>query len=268
MGATTWAYFTPFHADVASALQVLREKTFADGAYSTPASDFDKAQHERNLDYLKKLYEAMEHGPVRDNALRCVVEARDAGEQLQTEHRRRRKPRTIASLLKQCGESGTHSILDIERVSSGGEPMAVSPLSREFSFALEWHADRLRIREEVPRFRPARHAFPSFRLRPSNVSPDEGRSCAACREWRSRERRVRAGNEPPPDFVREPRDAAEQRQPCPCVRCSNRRREGARSLLAVRADSTSLSPWAAHRTRNGARLLHADSRRSGQLQRR
>jgi hypothetical protein len=129
MGATTWAYFTPFHSDVGSALQALREKVFAAGTYQTPTGDFDKTQHERNLDYLKKLYDAMEPGPVRDHALRFVEQARAAGEQLQTEQRRRRKPRTIRGLLKQCGESETHSILDIERVSSRRETMAVSPLS-------------------------------------------------------------------------------------------------------------------------------------------
>src|SRR5215467_7663867 len=131
MGATTWAYFAPFHDDVGSALQALRDKVFADGAYRAPTGDFDKAQHERNLGYLKTLYEAMEPGPVRENALRFVEQAREAGKQLQNERRRRRKPRTIAGLLRQCGESGTHSILDIERVSSRSESMAVSALSSQ-----------------------------------------------------------------------------------------------------------------------------------------
>jgi hypothetical protein len=62
MGATTWSYFTPFHQDVGNALQAVREKVFADGAYQTPNGDFNKAQHDRNLDYLKGLYEAMEPG--------------------------------------------------------------------------------------------------------------------------------------------------------------------------------------------------------------
>jgi hypothetical protein len=131
VGATTWAYFTPFHSDVGSALQALREKVFAEGAYQTPTGDFDKMQHERNLEYLKRLYDAMEPGPARDHALRFVEQARAAGEELQTEQRRRRKPRTIRGLVKQCGESGTHSILDVERVSIRSETMAVSPLSPE-----------------------------------------------------------------------------------------------------------------------------------------
>ena len=39
-----------------------------------------------------------------------------------------KKPRTIKALLKEQGESGTHSILDIERVAAHPQPGAVSPM--------------------------------------------------------------------------------------------------------------------------------------------
>jgi hypothetical protein len=52
-------------------------------------------------------------------------------EMLKGPRKTKRAPKTIKQLLKQCGEEGTHSILDIERVSSTPEFGAVTPLSRE-----------------------------------------------------------------------------------------------------------------------------------------
>jgi hypothetical protein len=47
------------------------------------------------------------------------------------QRKRKRKPRTIDELLDQTGEDGTHSILDIERVSSVRAFRAIVPLAPE-----------------------------------------------------------------------------------------------------------------------------------------
>jgi len=127
MGATGWSYFVPFQDDVQKALDELREKVFAEGRYEHPGS-FDADQHEQRLAFLNSVYEKLPPGERRDHALQFVDAAREAGNQL----RKRKKPRpakNIKQLLRQCGESGTHSIIDIDRVSLTPAFGAVSPLS-------------------------------------------------------------------------------------------------------------------------------------------
>jgi hypothetical protein len=86
-----WSYFTPYDPDIAAALQRLREEVFARGDCLTEGSGTDEAR------YL-------------------------------VETPRLSKPANIEELLEQEKEFGTHSILDITRVSRTPQHRAVSPL--------------------------------------------------------------------------------------------------------------------------------------------
>jgi hypothetical protein len=102
MGASGWEYFVPYQADIQQALQALREDVFRRGEYYQrppywrgitfeeylpPDSDLDEAElatYRREFDRLQQLQE----------------------------------PTTIEALRAWNGESGTHSILDVDTVVS------------------------------------------------------------------------------------------------------------------------------------------------------
>ena len=87
-----WSYFVPYEADISAALQRLREDVFARGDYAT-----------RESLILSQRYWV--------EPLRFPVP----------------KPTTIDELLEQ-EEDGTHSILDITRISTTPKRKAISPL--------------------------------------------------------------------------------------------------------------------------------------------
>jgi hypothetical protein len=91
--SSEWSYFVPYEADVAAALQRLREDVFARGDYMTEESEIASAN------YL-----------------------------VDVPRRSMSKPSSIEDLLEQEGGHGTHSILDITHVSPTPKRRAVSPL--------------------------------------------------------------------------------------------------------------------------------------------
>ena len=115
MGASGWYYFVPYQESIVKALRELRKDVFKRGEYESsfvrPPDHVDLAQvidawwrsWHRDLSAIRELTNKIPDEPGR-------------------------KPRTIRQLLEQCGENGTHSILDITGVS--GEPALgkVSPL--------------------------------------------------------------------------------------------------------------------------------------------
>ena len=124
MGATGWTYFVPYQEDINKALQELREEVFKAGGYQKPYEPTGE-ELEAAKSYLASLSPNPERTRKELDAILAFSEA------IKRPRRSVRAPKTIIQLLKQCGEQGTHSILDIERVSSTPAFGAVTPLSRQ-----------------------------------------------------------------------------------------------------------------------------------------
>jgi hypothetical protein len=122
MGATGWSYFVPYQEDIGHALQDLREEVFKEGQYQKPYQPTGS-----DLETAKSILASFSLDPVRTrkelDALLAFSEA------LTGPRKRRPAPKTIKQLLKQCEDSGTHSILDMERVASTPSFGAIAPLS-------------------------------------------------------------------------------------------------------------------------------------------
>jgi hypothetical protein len=115
MGASGWTYFVPYQADIPKALQQLREEVFHRGAYFKPAQFYGSL-----LDDQQVLQELSPE--VREFLIADVKKRRSQSE-----------PSSIEELIEMNGESGTHSILDIEEVSSAPAFGVVAPLTNRQS---------------------------------------------------------------------------------------------------------------------------------------
>jgi hypothetical protein len=122
MGATTWNYFTPYDK-VDAALQRLLQDVFKEGKYGSGilAPDDMRAMFEQVL--------ALSPNPAL--ARQQMEEAMARIEQLRDAIPPQPRAETIDELLEQRAESGTHSILDIQRISPTPDFGAVSPLPVE-----------------------------------------------------------------------------------------------------------------------------------------
>ncbi|HZT42725.1 MAG TPA: hypothetical protein VFA07_11220 [Chthonomonadaceae bacterium] len=106
MGATGWTYWIPYQSDLDKALRELKEQVFARGEYNKPFTAED---------YLEILGEKADPRLARALPSRASLTP----------------PQTIGELLRQCAESGTGSILDIERVAAEPQFGAIAPLPNE-----------------------------------------------------------------------------------------------------------------------------------------
>ena len=106
MGASGWSYFVPYQPDINKALQELRQKVFQEGDYFKPA-EWAKQLYERQIIGEEELNDTLEE-------LALIPE-----------------PRTIEELIEQRAEEGSHSIIDINRVSSVPEICTIAPLPQE-----------------------------------------------------------------------------------------------------------------------------------------
>ena len=125
MGATGWSYFVPYQQDINTALEELKDEVFEQGQYEQPFN-FDQNEVEGQLDYLASVYESLPD-EIREHTNQFLELARAAAKQ----QRPKQTPRSIKQLLKRCGTEGTHSILDIEKVSSTPAFGAIASLPRE-----------------------------------------------------------------------------------------------------------------------------------------
>lgn len=152
MGATSWTYFTPYTPDAGAALERLRQETFAAGNYQAPAGGW-REELQRILDivsdphiktddmglmgdaehiqHLMKICSAYESGSIEGLSeaeqsevedLRRAVELslRSTGPHrglFASKFKKKRPAKTIAGLLRQAGQTGTHSILDIRSIA-------------------------------------------------------------------------------------------------------------------------------------------------------
>jgi hypothetical protein len=123
MGATGWSYFVPYQQDINMALQKLKDEVFRQGQFENPF-EFDEKEFERQRALLASIYQTLPGG-VREQALQFL----DSADAAVKRQRPKRTPKTIKQLLAQCSTEGTHSIIDIEKVSSKPIIGAVAPLS-------------------------------------------------------------------------------------------------------------------------------------------
>ena len=125
MGATGWSYFVPYQQDINEALQELKRAVFEQGQYEQPFN-FEQNELESKLDYLASVYESLPD-EIREHTDHFLELARAAAKQ----QRPRQTPADIEQLLELCGTEGTHSVLDIEEVSSTPASGAIAPLSHQ-----------------------------------------------------------------------------------------------------------------------------------------
>jgi hypothetical protein len=139
MGATTWDYFVPYEESIEAALQQLRQRVFQDGSYERFVFPEDGREANRDADpnypggplesQLQQLQmregETMLQWAAR---MQNLMNRREPGTPNPGAHE---KPLTIEELLEEQGESGTHSILDIDHVSPTPAFGAVCPLPTE-----------------------------------------------------------------------------------------------------------------------------------------
>jgi hypothetical protein len=135
MGATGWKYFVPYEADFNVALQRLRENVFDAGEYLSGIGrtrpDMEAALKVCGADIESVLRRFT--AQASDPKLSAQTRKKFAALVQQLKHNKSdtlaASPTTIEELLERQGESGTHSILDIVRVSDAPEFGAVSPLT-------------------------------------------------------------------------------------------------------------------------------------------
>lgn len=165
MGATAWRYYTPYQPFAEAAFRALRADVFARGDYLQPAQSIDdlllptqrrlgrtaaSPEQQRQIERERQVFRAIETGdlsgvsPAIQKFASQVRDLRQATATPRGSHLT--KPQSIAALLDLAGESGTHSILDIERV--GAQPgfsvvTALSPdaLRRAFGTDVPTHDD-------------------------------------------------------------------------------------------------------------------------------
>ncbi len=140
MGATGWAYFMPYEADVAAVLEKLRNDVFARGDYVSG----DGLPDEQVEETMKRLRPDLESAARRMAAraddvsqpehLRAAF--KEFAEELKqmgnykagaAQRRAHLRPKTIEKLLELQAENGTHSILDITSISPEPKFGAISP---------------------------------------------------------------------------------------------------------------------------------------------
>jgi hypothetical protein len=96
MGASGWRYFTPYQENLETVLQQLRQKVFESGQYGHIS-------------------------PISSEMLSTYPQLRKITEQLKELDKQRLAEfgpiETIDDLLEAFGEDGTHTIIDIERIS-------------------------------------------------------------------------------------------------------------------------------------------------------
>jgi len=138
MGATGWSYFVPYEADISAALQRLREDVFARGDYEYGDGVLTDDQRKAYLemlppDWRQKVKEEAEklEEPMKGLYLKAVeMHSRALSGSSSASRKPKRKPKTIKKLLELQAESGTHSILDIDGVSSEPKFNTISPFPR------------------------------------------------------------------------------------------------------------------------------------------
>jgi hypothetical protein len=121
MGATGWSYTTPYDSDADAALERLRDEVFVSGRYLRRG---DIVRIRDHPGFFLSAPPAL---------LFWLAMARTLGALIRLHYwllRGGRGPWTIDELLEECGEDGTHSILDITHTADIPEFGAATPLTK------------------------------------------------------------------------------------------------------------------------------------------
>jgi hypothetical protein len=117
MGASGWHYVVPYNEDSEATLQQLRNDVFASGRYGDPFAAGDVWTHFWKLPTaLKLLVLAAKFFYATAAVVRWIS-------------RGFRGPRSIEEAVELAAESGTHSILDVDRCSWTPDVGVAAPLS-------------------------------------------------------------------------------------------------------------------------------------------
>jgi len=116
MGVSSWSYFVPFQEDVQAALTALRRRVFQTSEYLDPDACLLQVFTSRTV--RRKLLDQL------PKELKKEIKA-------ELQARRSKRPTSIDELVERAGEGGTHSILDIYKVSSRSSRGAAAPLSQK-----------------------------------------------------------------------------------------------------------------------------------------
>ena len=125
MGASGWSYFVPYQPDFNMALKELKDEIFTKGQFEQPFN-FDPNETEKNLEFLESVYkdlpkEIRKHSDLMIKSARGVIKKQQP----------KRVAKSIKDLIKQCGEEGTHSILDIEKVATEPGLRIITPMPKK-----------------------------------------------------------------------------------------------------------------------------------------
>lgn len=165
MGASGWHYFAPYQSDIGKVLQLLRRRVFDNQEYLQP--QINEAVYDAHLANLPPEHRAqqqqlMEMAVIMDRLQRDMMgtgaldgdalaveltelldgmqdssglnpEKLQKLKELLAKHdpgpkKRRKQPKSIEALLEQCAEAGTHSILDIDRITEAPDFGAAAPM--------------------------------------------------------------------------------------------------------------------------------------------
>ncbi|BDI33514.1 hypothetical protein CCAX7_55650 [Capsulimonas corticalis] len=112
MGATQWRHFIPYQPDIEAALKQLRNEVFERGDYSYGG-----------LDTLAATIERLDPEAGRKYRERLAL--------LSPNITKSRRPKSIESLLKKYGDTGAHSVLDIDHICAAPEYGGLSPVPED-----------------------------------------------------------------------------------------------------------------------------------------
>lgn len=115
MGASSWAYRTPYQQDIQKALQELRQVVFQQGAYYTESAFINSIDEEEVAKGLSPDYAETFRSAMKNLRAKPEIPA----------------PQTIEELIEMNAESGTHSILDIDEISENPEFGKAAPLTAQ-----------------------------------------------------------------------------------------------------------------------------------------
>lgn len=118
MGASSWSYFVEYDQNPARALAALREHVFANGKYAGPGG------------YPKPLPMELLRARKAVDPFTNKVVTFPALSRREFERRYVKRPSSIAELLEIQAEDGTHSALDIARMSSERKPVPIRTVKR------------------------------------------------------------------------------------------------------------------------------------------
>ena len=126
MGASGWAYFVPYDADVNRALRALRTQEFRAGRYHVPGlmavgkfPTFEEFVPDKAI---------LEDPINREDWLEYYEQEKKSAARAKN---KKGKPKfeSIEDLIEFCAEDGTHSILDVQRVGDSTSLKESGPLS-------------------------------------------------------------------------------------------------------------------------------------------